>query len=107
MSNMTIICYALHLTGPMHERQLTTLLLIVQARRLCIEEGEGSVPWEAVGTPFGAGWVVGPIRIHTTQTSLISPCPHPSCSTLPQVVCNTFALFIRYQLAGFFYDVVK
>jgi len=30
MSNMTIICYTLHLAGPMHEAKLTTVLLIVQ-----------------------------------------------------------------------------
>jgi len=53
MSNMTIICYVLHLFGPMHESRLTTVLLLFQ------------------------------------------------------VLCNTAALLVRYQLAGLLYDVVR
>ena len=53
MSNLTIINYALHVCGPMHEARLTGVLLLVQ------------------------------------------------------VVCNTFALLVRYRLAGLFYEVVK
>jgi len=53
MSNMTIICYALYVLGPMHESSLTLVLLLLQ------------------------------------------------------VVCNIGALFVRYQLAGLFYDVVR
>ena len=53
LSNFTIINFVLFVAGPMHEKRLTVVLLLIQ------------------------------------------------------VFCNAFALFVRYQLAGLFYDVVR
>ena len=116
MSNMTIICYTLHLLGPMHESRLTLVLLLLQVAALPAAQSPAARSEPRRWVSRVAGALQGGAHVyareqcsHVLQPRVPCVCmsPRAQCPPHVQVVCNTAALLVRYQLAGYFYDVVR